>query len=114
MAVKITERALRGYHDYQINCKYQPRLLEILKNEEGQKKLVKHLKKYSYWGIENMEPNKFEFKAVVGNPPYQGDGSSQLYPHFYLLSRDLGKYSSLIFPTGWQNHAPLLLRDLLV
>ena len=102
MAVKITERALRGYHDYQTNCKYQPKLLELLKNEEKQKKLVKRLKKYSYWGIENMEPNKFEFKAVVGNPPYQGDGSSQLYPHFYLLSRDLGKYSSLIFPTGWQ------------
>ena len=45
---------------------------------------------------------RFEFKAVVGNPPYQGDASAQLYPHFYLMSRDLGKYSSLIFPTGWQ------------
>lgn len=102
MAVKITERALRGYHDYETNCQYQAGLLEILKDDKRKEKLVKRLKKYSYWGIENMESNKFDFKAVVGNPPYQGESSAQLYPHFYLLSRDLGKFSSLIFPTGWQ------------
>ena len=102
MAVKITDRVLKGYKDYPTNCIYQPGLLELLKNEVKQKKLVRKIKKYSYWGIENMEPNKFDFKVVVGNPPYQGDGSSQLYPHFYLLSRELGTYSSLIFPTGWQ------------
>lgn len=102
MAVKITERALRGYHNYQINCKHQPGLLEILKNEEKQNNFIKRINKYSYWENKNMRPDKFEFKAVVGNPPYQGESSAQLYPHFYLLSRELGKYSSLIFPTGWQ------------
>jgi len=113
MAVKITERALRGYHDYQTNCKYQPRLLEILKNEEEQKKLVKRLKKYSYWGIANMEPNKFEFKAVVGNPPYQEGKASDLskansafasavYPKFIDVARALNpKYISLIAPSRW-------------
>lgn len=102
MAVKITERALRGYLDYETNCKYQPELLTILKDETDRKVLIENLQTPEYWGIENMEPNKFKFKAVVGNPPYQGDASAQLYPHFYLMSRDLGKYSSLIFPTGWQ------------
>lgn len=108
MAVKITERALRGYHDYQTNCKYQPRLLELLKNEEEQKKLVKRLKKYSYWGIANMEANKFSFKAVVGNPPYQDilDNqrglSSQLFPAFIQLSISLNPdYTSLITPSRW-------------
>ena len=108
MAVKITERALRGYHDYKTNCKYQPRLLEILKKETKQKKLVKELKKYSYWGIKNMEPNKFEFKAVVGNPPYQDvlDNqrglSSQLFPAFIQLSISLNpEYASLITPSRW-------------
>ncbi len=113
MAVKITERALRGYHDYQTNCKYQPRLLELLKNEEEQKKLVKRLKKYSYWGIANMEPSKFEFKAVVGNPPYQEGKASDLskansafasavYPKFIDVARALNpKYISLIAPSRW-------------
>lgn len=108
MAVKITERALRGYHDYQTNCKYQPKLLELLKNEEKQKKLVKHLKKYSYWGIENMEPNKFEFKAVVGNPPYQemdgGNNASAkpIYHYFAALARELSpNFFSLIMPARW-------------
>ena len=42
------------------------------------------------------------FNAVVGNPPYQGNSSAQLYPLFYLLSIELGNIVSLIFPTGWQ------------
>lgn len=101
MAVKITDRALKGYKDYPTNCRYQPGLLDILKKEEDRKDFVEQLKDLHYWN-KNMKPNKFEFKAVVGNPPYQGESSAQLYPHFYLLSRELGKYSSLIFPTGWQ------------
>ena len=104
MAVKITERALRGYRNYQTNCKYQPKLLGLLKNEEEQKKLVKRLQKYSYWGIENMEPNKFEFKAVVGNPPYQvvnkgdGTGADPIYNYFIDLSKGVSSQGSLIHP----------------
>ncbi len=103
MAVKITHRALAGYdRNITTRCVHQPNLLEILKNDDRKTEFVEQLKQYSYWGIENMATNNFEFKAVVGNPPYQGDGSSQLYPHFYLMSRELGLQSSLIFPTGWQ------------
>ena len=103
MARRITMRVLAGYrHNVITHCKHEKDLLNILKDEERKNKLVQRLKKYSYWGINDMPNKNLFFRAVVGNPPYQGDGSSQLYPHFYLISRELGKYSSLIFPTGWQ------------
>lgn len=109
MAVKITERALRGYHDYQTNCKYQSGLLEILKDNKRKETLIKRLKKYSYWGIENMESNKFDFKAVVGNPPYQLTVAKKetengqktvisIFHHFQLLADDLGQHTALIYP----------------
>ena len=101
MAKSITQRTLIGYKNASTNCKYEPKLLEIIKKDNLKEKFVQNIQTYKYWKKDNMESNLM-FKAVVGNPPYQGDGSSQLYPHFYLLSRDLGKYSSLIFPTGWQ------------
>ena len=111
MAVKITERALRGYHDYETNCQYQAGLLEILKDDKRKEKLVKRLKKYSYWGIENMESNKLDFKAVVGNPPYQitvakketANGQkrvSNIFQHFQKLADAVGQRTSLIYPAG--------------
>ena len=101
MARYIAMRTLIGYHSSATNCKYIPDLLDKLKDKKSYDKLIKDLQTYKGWEKKNME-GKFDFKAVVGNPPYQGDASAQLYPHFYLMSRDLGKYSSLIFPTGWQ------------
>jgi hypothetical protein len=108
MAVKITERALRGYLDYETNCKYQPELLTILKDETDRKVLIENLQTPEYWGIENMEPNKFKFKAVVGNPPYQeitighGAQATALYPRFIEVARKLmPKYVSLITPSRW-------------
>ena len=123
MAVKITERALSGYHNYYVNCKHQQGLLEILKNEDKQNNFVKRVKKYSYWGNKNMRPDKFEFKAVVGNPPYQEmiddqrGLSSQLFPSFIQLSIKLDpNYSSLITPSRWftaeaQDGSFIKLRD---
>ena len=108
MAVKITERALQGYHNYETHCVYQPKLLEILKNETDKKQLVKDIQTPQYWGIENMEPNKFEFKAVVGNPPYQvmdgGNSASAkpVYHYFASLAKELcPNYFSLIMPARW-------------
>ena len=109
MAVKITERALSGYHNYQVNCKHQQGLLEILKNEDKQNNFVKRVKKYSYWGNKNMRPDKFEFKAVVGNPPYQltvakketENGQkrvSNIFQYFQILADLLGQHISLIYP----------------
>lgn len=103
MARRITMRVLAGYrHNVITHCKHEKDLLDILKDEELKNKLVKRLKKYSYWGINDMPNKNLFFRAVVGNPPYQADNHWQLYPNFYLLSQKLGQYSSLIFPTGWQ------------
>ena len=63
----------------------------------------------SYWKVynsipknENEDLENMEFKAVVGNPPYQGNSQVQFYPLFYLASIKLGTNVSMIFPTGWQ------------
>ena len=111
MAQRITERVLVGYRkNITPRCQYEPDLLRILKDDERKEKLVKRLKKYSYWGIENMEPNKFEFKAVVGNPPYQvmdkgthsSSSSTPIYDKFVGVGKSLHpEYLSLIMPARW-------------
>jgi hypothetical protein len=53
--------------------------------------------------INNEFWKNMKFTAVVGNPPYQGENHQQIYPYFYLASRELGEFVSLIFPTGWQD-----------
>lgn len=52
--------------------------------------------------INNKFGKNMKFTAVVGNPPYQGENHQQIYPYFYLASRELGELVSLIFPIGWQ------------
>lgn len=109
MAQRITERVLVGYRkNITPRCQYEPDLLKILKDDERKEKLVKRLKKYSYWGIENMEPNKFEFKAVVGNPPYQltggsgGNNDAPIFQHFSMLAHNVtSNYVSIIEPARW-------------
>ena len=43
---------------------------------------------------------KFDF--CIGNPPYQGENHTQLYPDFYLAGRKIASCLEMIFPTGWQ------------
>ena len=112
MAQRITERVLVGYRkNITPRCQYEPDLLRILKDDERKEKLVKRLKKYSYWGIENMEPNKFEFKAVVGNPPYQvantgvGNGQDPIYHLFINLGRNVCNLGTLIHPARFLYNA---------
>lgn len=109
MAVKITDRALKGYKDYPTNCIYQPGLLKIFKKENKQQAFVKQLKDHSYWD-KDMEANKFDFKAVVGNPPYQimdggsgrGNSSVPVYHHFVKAAKAVkSRYVSLIMPARW-------------
>ena len=42
------------------------------------------------------------FNGLTGNPPYQGDGSKQLYPVFYKTAKEIAENVCLIFPSAWQ------------
>ena len=45
---------------------------------------------------------EMKISAMVGNPPYQGDGSKQLYPAFYKTAKEIAENVCLIFPSSWQ------------
>ncbi|MBQ0154412.1 MAG: Eco57I restriction-modification methylase domain-containing protein [Bacteroidales bacterium] len=103
MARRITERVLRGYRSIATRCNHERDLIEILKNDEQKTAFVEQLKQYSYWGIENMATNNFEFKAVVGNPPYQQNIENRseqppVYHLFYDLAFELSPIATLITP----------------
>ncbi len=99
MAKSITERTLAGYNkNVKTNIIYIEDLVEKLQQKDKFKNYnvkVELLEKF------NLNKN-MKFNAVVGNPPYQGENHQQIYTNFYLSSRELGDYVSLIFPTGWQ------------
>lgn len=102
MAKKITQRTLVGFKDYKANIHVEEDIINKLKNKNDQ--LVSELSNAITWNMNDktME-GKMNFDAIVGNPPYQGDNHSQIYPYFYLVSIKLtDKYASLIFPIGWQ------------
>ena len=55
-----------------------------------------------------MEPNKFEFKAVVGNPPYQltggsgGNNDAPIFQLFSMLAHNVtSNFVSIIEPARW-------------
>ncbi len=99
MAARITERTLFGFRELSSNNIKEDKLVEqAIANKDA---LVAELQRVGYWN--GTEDNtKMKFNAVVGNPPYQGLNHQQIYPYFYLMSKKIGKYVSLIFPTGWQ------------
>ena len=103
MAKTITERTLRGYNDVKTNTKYDPNLLENIENnvEEYSKKINDS----KYW---KKEGDKMNFKAIVGNPPYQnttGGGQAQatpLYNKFVDFAIKVNpSYISMIMPSRW-------------
>lgn len=113
MARSITYRTLVGFDNHKINAIYLTKL--VSERMKDIPRLVSKITNKSTWG---KGEGKMEFKAVVGNPPYQGDNHFQIYPYFYLTSIKLGKYVSLIFPTGWQepkskNNLALLNNDVI-
>ena len=97
MAKAITKRTLLGYKPGKVNAHYFEDLINQLKNKPDQFK--EKITRGSYWG---RKESVMKFDAVVGNPPYQGTNHSQIYPFFYLAAIEIGKYVSLIFPSGWQ------------
>ena len=51
----------------------------------------------------DIKKYNMHFEGLVGNPPYQGDSSKQLYPGFYKLAKEIADNVCLIFPMEWQN-----------
>jgi len=106
MAEKITKRTLAGFTKAQTNTHYQPHLLERM--QENMDWVVKKITNPAVWG---KEGERMKFDAIVGNPPYQENISSdasnsslgkQLFPYFIKLSILLASnYSSLITPSRW-------------
>lgn len=103
MAKTITERTLAGYTNAKVNIVYINDLVRKLRKVKDKEV------DYSDYSLENelkylfkIQGDDMKFTAVVGNPPYQGDNHFQIYPDFYLASRELGETVSLIFPIGWQ------------
>jgi len=97
MARSITVRTLSGYTKRNVNAIYLTKLVD--KRMRDLERLTKKITNPNTWGKEGY---RMKFDAVVGNPPYQGINHQQIYPDFYLISRKLGQYVSLIFPVGWQ------------
>lgn len=97
MAKAITRRTLLGYRKGKTNAHAFDDIIKQLKEKPEQFK--EKVLRGSFWNKENKE---MKFDAVVGNPPYQGTNHSQIYPFFYLAAIEIGKYVSLIFPSGWQ------------
>ena len=99
MAKCITQRTLAGFSSIECRARYQPHLIEKMKDDPDW--VVNKLRRPTSWEIKGEE--KMKFDAIVGNPPYQGINHSQIYPFFYLTATQLtNKYVTLIFPTGWQ------------
>lgn len=96
MARSITIRTLAGYTGMKVNAIYLTKLLERMQYID---RLVRKLTNPDTWG---KDGERMKFDAVVGNPPYQGNNHQQIYPNFYLSAIKVGKYVTLIFPTGWQ------------
>lgn len=96
MARSITIRTLAGYTGINVNAIYLTKLLERM---EDMDRLTRKLTNPVTW---EKEGERMKFDAVVGNPPYQGNNHQQIYPNFYLAAIKVGKYVTLIFPTGWQ------------
>ena len=100
MAKSITLRTLAGYQGAKANIVYIENLVQKLQGGKHYKDYILRdelLEKFK------IQDKNMKFTAVVGNPPYQGENHQQIYPYFYLAARELGKFVSLIFPTGWQN-----------
>lgn len=103
MAVKITNRVLRGFHtDWKTNCIYKEDLIETFKEKYNtdEKIFINEINTPQFWGKEGSEMIKFTLAA--SNPPYQGSSNVQVYPLFYLAAIDVAETVTMIFPSNWQ------------
>ena len=102
MAVKITNRVLRGFHkDWKTNCVYKDNLVESFKNRyNSEDETINIINTPGFWGKEGDDMIKFTLAA--SNPPYQGTSNVQIYPLFYRTAIDIANTVSMIFPSNWQ------------
>ena len=110
MAEKITNRVLKGYRtDIHTNTVSFENIIERIKDEKEQKKLIEEIKNPATYGkSKDKEPMKFD--AIVSNPPYQVmDGGNKasavpVYQHFVTLAKRIQpEYISMIMPAKWFN-----------
>ena len=102
MAVKITNRVLRGFHlDWKTNCVYKENLIEsFLERYNSEKESINEINSPEFWGSKDKEMIKFTLAA--SNPPYQGSSHAQIYPLFYHTAIEVADVVSMIFPSNWQ------------
>ena len=102
MAVKITNRVLRGFHlDWKTNCVYKENLIEsFLERYNSDKETINEINTSDFWGLKEKEMIKFTLAA--SNPPYQGSSHAQIYPLFYHTAIEVADTVSMIFPSNWQ------------
>lgn len=106
MAKCITKRTLVGFRKIPVNAHYFDDLINTMQHK--QKQFIDKVLKPSYW---DRKGEKMTFDAIVGNPPYQENISSetknnslgkQLFPHFIMTAMQINsKYVSLITPARW-------------
>lgn len=106
MAKAITQRTLCGFTNTKINAHAFDHLVNDLKNKSDS--FIKDVTSENFWKKGN---GKMEFDAIVGNPPYQENISSnegndslsrQVFPDFIKNSILTGsKFISLITPSRW-------------
>ena len=106
MAKSITIRTLAGFREgVKVNARYFEDLINQITNKK--EKFVKQVTSGSYWNRKDYQSMKFT--AVVGNPPYQSvvaqkessNGqkvSVSIFHYFQIISDQLGRYVSLIYP----------------
>jgi hypothetical protein len=122
MAKSITKRTLVGFKNIVPNATYFDDLNNQMRNKS--KQFIERISRANYWNKKGA--GKLKFDAVVGNPPYQENISSeqgntslsrQLFPVFIQNSILLGsQYVSLITPSRWftgdaQDKSFIKLRD---
>ena len=104
MAVKITNRVLRGFHlDWKTNCVYKENLVEYFTERYNNKEDntdINVINTPHFWGLNDDKMIKFTLAA--SNPPYQGNSHVQIYPLFYHNAIDVADTVSMIFPSNWQ------------
>lgn len=111
MAEAITRRTLYGFRNVQqTHIKNEP-IVERAKTDFEE--LAKELRSNRFWNGGNVKDNMLKFTAVIGNPPYQENISSDLtvnndafgtaiYPAFISLAQALSAdFISLITPSRW-------------